>query len=85
MHIFFLMKHRVLYCRMMYSMAYVFAVAIVVFSYIGIPTDAPIALAIACLVAGGFLSMKSDKDLTSFEDEMDDALKAESKEKSRVT
>lgn len=82
----FVMKHRKLYCRMMYSMAYVFSVAIVAFSYFGIPNSIMISLAIACLVAGGFLSIKNEEEVetTTLDEEMDsarDAADEESKEK----
>jgi len=80
------MKHRELYCRMMYSMAYVFSMAIVVFYYLNIPNTIVISLAISCLVAGGFLSIKSDKEvkqeerLTTLEEEMEIAREAAAKE-----
>jgi hypothetical protein len=80
------MKHRKLYCRMMYSMAYVFAVAIVAFSYLGIPNSIMISLAITCLVAGGFLSIRGGEheeeklQTTTLEEEMNSAREAEAKD-----
>ncbi|MFH0929071.1 MAG: hypothetical protein V1818_01795 [Candidatus Aenigmatarchaeota archaeon] len=76
------MKNRYLYSRMMYSMAYVCAVAILVFAYMGIPNDLLIAFAIACLVTGGYLSADRDKrddipkhkvKLTTLDEEMKEA------------
>jgi hypothetical protein len=82
------MKHRALYCRMMYSMAYVFAAAIVAFSALGIPNDMMISLAISCLVAAGFLSIRSDEQgkkfpnvkMTTIDEELEEARKAAEKE-----
>lgn len=76
------MKNRYLYSKMMYSMAYVCAVAILVFAYMGIPNDLLIAFAIACLVTGGYLSAlreasserpKGKMKLTTLEEEMKEA------------
>jgi hypothetical protein len=80
------MKHRKLYCRMMYSMAYVCALAIVAFAYLGIPNSILISLAVALLVAGGFLSIGSDEhkvedvQTTTLEEEMETARKEAAKE-----
>ena len=80
------MKHRYLYARMMYSMAYICAVAIVGFAYLEIPNDLLISFAIACLVTGGYLSISKDapeaepvkeEDLTTLEDEMEEARELE--------
>ena len=51
------MKRREMYCRMMYSMAYISAMAIVVFEFLEIPNTIMIALSISFLVAAGFLSI----------------------------
>ncbi|MBN2202706.1 MAG: hypothetical protein JW700_00770 [Candidatus Aenigmarchaeota archaeon] len=80
------MKHRYLYSKLMYSMAYVCAVAILAFSYMGIPNDLLIAFAIACLVTGGYLtsmrqtiseSPKRKIKLTTLEEEMREARRLE--------
>jgi membrane protein implicated in regulation of membrane protease activity len=82
--------NKYLYSRMMYSMAYVCAVAILAFAYLGIPNDLLIAFAIACLVAGGYLSAsggtrvayRSKKErLTSLEEEMKEARRLAATEK----
>jgi uncharacterized membrane protein len=80
------MRNKYLYTRLVYSMAYVSAVAILVFSYLGIPNDLLIAFAVACLVAGGYLNMsnstlkKAPRDvkvrLTTIDEEMREARKA---------
>jgi hypothetical protein len=84
------MKNKHLYSRLVYSMAYVCAVAILVFSYLGIPNDLLIAFAIACLVAGGYLNAgkppskeRSDTEerLTTLEDEMREARQVEAAER----
>jgi uncharacterized membrane protein len=80
------MRNKYLYTRLVYSMAYVCAVAILVFSYLGIPNDLLIAFAVACLVAGGYLNMntstlkKAPREtrtrLTTIDEEMREARKA---------
>jgi hypothetical protein len=77
--------NRRLYSRLVYSMAYVCAVAIFAFSVAGIPNDLLIAFAVACLVAGGFINsgredeqqIQPQKDeeerLTTINDEMREA------------
>lgn len=84
------MKHRYLYSRMMYSMAYVCAVAILLFAYMGIPNDFLIAFAIACLVTAGYLtsvrqtisdSPKRKIKLTTLEEEMREARRIEACQK----
>jgi hypothetical protein len=84
------MKHRYLYSRLMYSMAYVCAVAILAFAYMGIPNDLIIAFAIACLVTGGYLTAvgeatierpKRKVKLTTLEEEMREARRLAAREK----
>lgn len=85
------MKNKYLYTRLVYIMAYICAVSILLFSYLGIPNDLLIAFGIACLVAGGYLNMSSGtlkeapKDvkvrLTSIDEEMREARKLASREK----
>lgn len=77
------MRNKYLYTRLVYSMAYISAVAILVFSYLGIPNDLLIAFAIACVVAGGYLNMGSSTikqapketriRLTTIDEEMQEA------------
>ena len=77
------MKNKYLYSRLVYSMAYVCAVAILVFSYLWIPNDLLVAFAIACLVAGGYLNTGAKPNgqhapkekLTTLDDEMAEAKK----------
>jgi hypothetical protein len=87
------MKNKYLYTRLVYSMAYVCAVAILVFSYLGIPNDLLIAFAVACLVAGGYLNMSSGTlkeaprevkvRLTTIDEEMREARRTAVVEKKR--
>jgi hypothetical protein len=56
------MKNKYLYSRLVYSMAYVCAVAIFAFSRIGIPNDVLIAFALTCLVTGGWINASKDDD-----------------------
>ena len=80
------MKNRYLYTRLVYSMAYVCAVAILIFSYLGIPNDLLIAFAVACLVAGGYMNVSSrnlkdaprevKQKLTTIDEEMREARRA---------
>lgn len=83
------MKHRYLYARMMYSMAYISAVSVVGFAYLKIPNDFLIAFALTCLVTGGYLSIGKDEpkqepvqeeDLTSLDEEMEEARELEASE-----
>ena len=85
--------NRRLYSRLVYSMAYVCAVAIFAFSVAGIPNDLLIAFAVACLVAGGFINsggenehhiqpLKDEEErLTTLRDEMRQAREMEEIEK----
>ena len=81
------MRNRYLYTRLVYSMAYICAVAILALSYLGVPNDFLIAFAITCLVAGGYLNMGSStirdapketrERLTTIDEEMREARRAE--------
>lgn len=85
------MTNRYLYTRLVYSMAYVSAIAILLFSYLGIPNDLLIAFAVACLVAGGYLNMNTStlkqapRDvktrLTTIDEEMCEARRLAASEK----
>ena len=85
------MRNRYLYSRLVYSMAYVSAIAILLFSYLGIPNDLMIAFAVACLVTGGYLNMNSStlkqapRDvkirLTTIDEEMREARRLAATEK----
>jgi hypothetical protein len=81
------MKNKYLYSRLVYSMAYVCAVAILAFAALGLPNELLIAFAIACLVTGGFINTSKDEAevekkepeekevLTTIDEEMEEAEK----------